>query len=138
LRDASDRHLARDGARPKVFLATLGKPSDFTARAAFAKNFFEAAGIEAVTDDGFASAADLVAAFKTSGARLACLCSSDATYARDAAEAARTLASAGAEHIYLAGRPQEQLKAVGIGTFIYAGSDALATLRAAHGILGLG
>ena len=37
------------GARPKIFLANLGKPSDFTARATFAKNFFEAGGIEAVS-----------------------------------------------------------------------------------------
>jgi methylmalonyl-CoA mutase len=138
LREASDRLLARDGIRPKIFLANLGKAADFTARATFAKNFFESGGIQAVINDGFTSPGEMAAAFKTSGARLACLCSSDATYARDAAEAARTLASAGAEHIYLAGRPQEQLKAAGVGTFIYAGGDALATLRAAHGILGLG
>ena len=48
LRDASDKILAETGARPKVFLATLGKPADFNARANFAKNFFEAGGIEAV------------------------------------------------------------------------------------------
>ena len=48
LRDASDKILAQTGARPKVFLATLGKPADFNARANFAKNFFEAGGIEAV------------------------------------------------------------------------------------------
>ena len=53
LRDASDAMLAKTGARPKVFLATLGKPSDFTARATFAKNFFEAGGIEAVDSDGY-------------------------------------------------------------------------------------
>ena len=47
LRDASDRFLAKAGARPKVFLANLGTPSDFTARATFAKNFYEAGGIEA-------------------------------------------------------------------------------------------
>ena len=47
LRDASDRALAKTGARPKVFLANLGKVADFTARAMFAKNFFEAGGIEA-------------------------------------------------------------------------------------------
>ena len=46
--------LAQTGARPKIFLANLGKPADFTARATFAKNFFEAGGIEAVTNDGFA------------------------------------------------------------------------------------
>ena len=48
LRDASDAILKATGARPKVFLATLGKPADYIARATFAKNFFEAGGIEAV------------------------------------------------------------------------------------------
>ena len=54
LRDASDRMLAQTGARPKIFLANLGPIAAFTARAMFAKNFFEAGGIEAVTNDGFA------------------------------------------------------------------------------------
>ena len=48
LRDESDAMLKKTGARPKVFLANLGKLSDFTARATFAKNFYEAGGIEAV------------------------------------------------------------------------------------------
>ena len=47
LRDASDRTLAKTGTRPKVFLATLGRLAEFTARAMFAKNFYEAGGIEA-------------------------------------------------------------------------------------------
>ena len=46
--------LGATGARPKIFLANLGKLADFTARATFAKNFFEAGGIEAMTNDGFA------------------------------------------------------------------------------------
>ena len=53
LRDKSDAILARSGARPRVFLANLGKLSEFTARATFAKNFYEAGGIEAVSNDGF-------------------------------------------------------------------------------------
>jgi methylmalonyl-CoA mutase len=53
LRDAADDYAAKTGSRPKVFLANLGTPSVFTARATFAKNFFEAGGIEAVTNDGF-------------------------------------------------------------------------------------
>src|ERR1700691_3731145 len=48
LRDRSDRILKETGARPKVFLANLGTPADFTARATFAKSFFETGGIEAV------------------------------------------------------------------------------------------
>ena len=80
LRDASDRLLAKTGARPKVFLANLGKLSDFTARAMFAKNFYEAGGIEALSNDGFKDQAEMIAAFKASGAKLACLCSSDKVY----------------------------------------------------------
>ncbi len=136
LRDASDRVLAQTGARPKVFLANLGKLADFTARATFAKNFFEAGGIAAVTNEGFATRDAMAAAFKASGARLACLCSSDAVYETEAAEAARALA--GTAHIYLAGRPRAQeaaLRAAGIGTFVFAGCDAVATLTAAHAML---
>jgi len=136
LRDASDRILAQTGSRPKVFLANLGKLADFTARATFARNFFEAGGIEAVTNDGFASRDEMAAAFKASGARLACLCSSDKVYARDAVDAARALA--GAAHIYLAGRPRDlerALKAAGVDAFIFAGCDVLEILGTAYDIL---
>jgi methylmalonyl-CoA mutase len=140
LRDASDRTLATTGSRPKVFLANLGKLSDFTARTLFARNFFEAGGIEAVSNDGFTSRDDMIAAFKASGAKLVCLCSSDKVYAAEAADAAKTLTTAGAAHIYLAGRPGElegALKAAGVQDFIYVGCDVVATLRAAHANLGL-
>ena len=46
LRDRSDRILKDKGTRPKIFLANLGTPADFTARATFAKSFFETGGIE--------------------------------------------------------------------------------------------
>jgi methylmalonyl-CoA mutase len=178
LRDASDRALEKTGARPKVFLATLGTPADHIARAMFAKNFFEAGGIEAVestsplpvgerstpkaSGEGVPRSigndpspgpspaapdrplpmgevesefAALAASFRQSGATLACLCSSDAVYDTQGAEAARALAAAGATHIYLAGRPGERtgtLQEAGVKSFIYAGCDALATLKAAH------
>lgn len=138
LRDASDKNLATTGVRPKVFLANLGTPSDFTARATFTKNFFEAGGIEAVTNDGFADTNALAIAFKASGAPLVCLCSSNEIYAKHAVAAATALAKAGAAHIYMAGRPGElepALQAAGVGTFVYAGCDMLTTLRAAHDIV---
>jgi methylmalonyl-CoA mutase len=137
LRDASDRILAKTGVRPKVFLANLGKLSDFTARATFAKNFYEAGGIEAVTNDGFKSQTDMVAAFKASGAKLACLCSSDKVYGSETPEAAKALAAAGAV-VQLAGRPgenEQNWRQAGVKDFIYMGCDALSTLQAAHGIL---
>ena len=139
LRDASDRMLARTGARPKIFLANLGKLADFTARAIFAKNFFEAGGIEAVTNDGFANREEMVAAFMRSGTKLACLCSSDEVYAKEAADAAAALTAAGARRIYLAGRPgglEAELAAAGVRSFIYVGCDVPATLTAVYDILG--
>jgi len=139
LRDASDAVLAKTGARPKVFLANLGKLSDFTARTLYAKNFFEAGGIEAVSNDGFANRDDMIAAFKASDAKLACLCSSDKVYAAEAAEAAKALKGAGAADIYLAGRPGEleaALKKAGVQDFIYVGCDVVATLTQAQTFLG--
>jgi methylmalonyl-CoA mutase len=205
LRDKSDTRLKSSGARPKFFLANLGTPADFTARATFAKSFFETGGIEALdflpppreassssplpsgerstppksdlSDFGDNSSqtrqqpslmasgegalaldrnpspapspsalerplpmgevkefAALVAAFKASGAAVACLCSSDKVYAAHAAAAAKALQAAGATHIYLAGRPGGQeagLRAAGVGDFIFAGGDALAMLQQA-------
>lgn len=136
LRDKSDHLLARKGARPKMFLANLGTPADFTARAGFAKSFFETGGIEAVDNEGFTDAAALAEAFKSSGAAFACLCSSDKLYPDHAAAAARALKAAGAKHIYLAGKPgllEPALREAGVADFIFAGSDALAILVAAYG-----
>jgi methylmalonyl-CoA mutase len=135
LRDRSDRIQKDKGARPKIFLANLGTPADFTARATFAKSFFETGGIEAVDTEGFTDPAALGAAFKASGAQFACLCSSDKVYAGQAVTAATALQAAGARHIYLAGRPGEQeaaLRAAGVNDFVFAGGDALATLQEAY------
>jgi methylmalonyl-CoA mutase len=132
-----------------VLLANLGTPADFTARATFAKSFFETGGIEAVeflpSPGGTSSSplpmgevkdfGALATAFKASGAALACLCSSDKVYAGHAAAAAKALQAAGAKHIYLAGRANEQeatLRAAGVNDFIFAGGDALTVLQGAY------
>ena len=136
LRDKSDHLLARQGARPKVFLANLGTPADFTARAGFAKSFFETGGIEVVDNEGFSDAAALAEAFKASGASFACLCSSDKLYPDHATAAAKALKAAGCKHIYLAGKPGElepALREAGVADFIFSGGDALALLVAAYG-----
>jgi methylmalonyl-CoA mutase len=135
LRDASDRMLGDTGRRPQVLLANLGTAADFTARATFAKSFFETGGIAAIETEGSTDPAALAAAFKQSGAALVCLCSSDKVYEAQAAAAAQALHDAGARHIYLAGRPgqlEAGLRAAGVGGFIVAGGDALATLQAAY------
>jgi methylmalonyl-CoA mutase len=135
LRDRSDKILKTKGARPRVFLANLGTPAEFTARTTFAKSFFEAGGIEAIETAGFTDPAALAKAFETTGAALACVCSSDKVYAAQAAAAAKALQDAGARHIYLAGRAGEQeaaLRAAGVNDFIFAGGDAVPTLQQAY------
>jgi methylmalonyl-CoA mutase len=137
LRGRSDDYLARHGERPKVFLACLGRPSDFNARASFAKSLFEAGGIEAVAGSG--TAVDIAAAFKSSGAKLACLCSSDKVYASEARDAAKALSAAGTTHVYRTGKPSDgtkELQAAGIDDFLYQGCDTLSLLHQAYERLG--
>jgi methylmalonyl-CoA mutase len=135
LRDESDAFAQKSGNRPKVFLANLGSVAAFTARANFAKNFFEAGGIEAVFGPETESTSDLVAAFRDSGAKLACLCSSDRIYADVAETAAIALRGAGAK-LYSAGRPgdlEEALRKAGVTDFIFVGCDMYDVLQRALG-----
>jgi methylmalonyl-CoA mutase len=131
LRDRSDAYLAQHGARPKVFLACLGRPADFNARASFAKSLFESGGIEAVEAKGD----NLAKRFKESGAKLACLCSSDKVYEREAVDVAKALAEAGASRIYLGGKlatNRPTLEKAGVSTFLHQGCDTLEVLAAAY------
>jgi methylmalonyl-CoA mutase len=138
LRDRSDQSLKASGKRPRAFLANLGTAADFTARATFAKSFFETGGIEAIDSEGFSDSAALAAAFKGSSAPLAILCSSDKIYAQLAVDAAKALKAAGATHIYLAGRPGEleaALREAGVADFVVAGGDLLAVLQKAYELM---
>jgi methylmalonyl-CoA mutase len=130
LRDRGDAHFAKHGARPKVFLACLGRAADFNARASFAKSLFESGGIEAVQANGD----NLAKRFKESGAKLACLCSSDKVYEREAETIAKALVQSGAARIYLAGKPANKaaLEQAGISTFLHQGCDTLQILNAAY------
>ncbi|WP_405845653.1 methylmalonyl-CoA mutase family protein [Streptomyces sp. NBC_01518] len=117
LRARSDAHLAATGSRPRIFLAALGPAAAHTARLSFASNLFQAGGIEPVTTGAFAD----------SGATEACLCSSDALYEEQAASVAGELRSAGAGHVFLAGRPGQYS---GVDAYVFAGCDAVAVLSA--------
>ncbi len=140
LRDAADAHKEATGARPTIFLANLGPIAQHTARATYARNLFEAGGIEAVTNQGFADAEACAAAFRDSGAGAAVLCSSDAIYEDMAAPAAKALKAAGCQRVLLAGRPGERqadYEAAGIDAFIFMGCDVLDTLQRLHADLGV-
>ncbi|MFJ1941909.1 methylmalonyl-CoA mutase small subunit [[Kitasatospora] papulosa] len=125
LRARSDAHLAATGSRPKVFLAALGPASVHTARASFAANLFLSGGIEPVHEPASVDASTAAAAFAASGAGIACLCSTEALYAEQADDVAAALRAAGAEQVFLAGRPAEY---AGADVHVFAGCDVVAVL----------
>ncbi|WP_051231133.1 methylmalonyl-CoA mutase subunit beta [Kaistia adipata] len=139
LRDRAEAIAARRGRGPSVFLANLGTPAAFSARAGFARDLFEASGIAAPMNDGFSTVDALVAAAVASGADAVCLCSSDEVYERETGhatyegetlveEVARRLKAAGIAHVALAGRPGERETAyrhAGVEAFLFVGCDAL-------------
>jgi methylmalonyl-CoA mutase len=132
LRDASDAWMASHGRRPRVFLASLGPVSHYTARSTYAKNFFEAGGFEVTGTNGFRDADAAAWAFADSGARVAVICSSDKLYPELVPQAAPKLKAAGARTVVLAGNPganEAAWRAAGVDRFIYIRCDVLGTLR---------
>jgi methylmalonyl-CoA mutase len=114
-----------------VFLANLGSVAHHTARASYAKNFFEAGGFEvagSVCRDAEAAAR----AFAASGAHTAVICSSDKLYPDVVPQVAPKLKAAGARRVVLAGNPganEAAWRAVGVDRFIFIKCDVLGTLR---------
>jgi methylmalonyl-CoA mutase len=131
LRDQSDQLLAERGKRPHVFSANMGPVAIHTARATYARNFFEAGGFEMVTNDGFADVSSAVAAFGKSGTKTVVICSADAWYDSSACELGKALKQAGARRVILAGNPgqnEARYREAGIEQFIFIGCDVLGTL----------
>jgi methylmalonyl-CoA mutase len=132
LRDRSDAHAASTGARPAVFLATLGPVAAHTTRAQFAANLFQTGGLTTIPGAPETDPQRIAAAFTDSGAKVACICSSDKIYTESAAPVASALKAAGATRIWLAGKPGERAASdarAGIDAYLFAGCDALDVLR---------
>lgn len=140
LRDATNSYKTRTGTLPTIFLANLGPIAVHTARATYAKNFFEAGGIRTLANDGFLEAEACAAAFKDSGARIAILCSSDALYEKYVERMAPALKAAGCTFLFLAGHPGDKKKnymEAGVDDFVFMGCDVLASLRTTLSHLGV-
>jgi methylmalonyl-CoA mutase len=132
LRDASDSYRKVHGRRPRVFLANMGPVSHHTARATYAKNFFEAGGFEVIGNDGFRDADAAARAFGDSGATVAVLCSSDKLYPEIVPQTAQKLKAAGARSVVLAGNPggnEGAYRSAGVDRFVFIKCDVLGTLR---------
>ncbi len=131
VRAAQDFEELRDRAdaaatRPRVYLATIGPEARHTARASFAANLFQAGGLETPAADG---------ASGLEGTAVACICGTDKDYAESAAALAADLRAAGATSVWLAGKPS--LGVDGVDGYVYAGCDALETLRTVHEQVGV-
>lgn len=132
LRDACDTWQARHGRRPRVFLANLGSVAHHTARATYAKNFFEAGGFEVIGNNGFKEADAAAAACRASAATIAVICSSDKLYPEVVPQLTPKLKEAGARTVVLAGNPganEAAWRGAGVDRFIFIRCDVLATLR---------
>ncbi len=133
LREASDAYLEACEHRPGISLLTLGRSSDYGARASYAEMFFAAGGIETVAIDGSG-------AYDKSVSPIACLCASDDIYGDEGAQTAKTLKDAGAMRVYLVGRPgdmRKELRQAGVDGFIHQGCNIIEMLDDAHDVLGL-
>ncbi len=140
LRDASDRLLAECGSRPAVFLASIGRPAEHLARTTFARNLFEAGGFEVAGGEGWPDPSAAIEAFRSSGAHIAVVCSSDPQWPTVVPAIAPALHRAGARAVVLAGNPGEreaEFRAAGIDRFVFIRCDVvrvLSDLLASEGV----
>ncbi|HEY8129974.1 MAG TPA: methylmalonyl-CoA mutase family protein, partial [Hyphomicrobium sp.] len=127
LRDAADAHGGFT-----VFLASLGEIADHNVRTTWTKNYLAAGGIAVLVSDGYKTPEAVAEAFRKSGAAAACICSSDTVNTTLAEPTTKALKAAGAKFLLMAGRPGEHesmLKFAGVDQFLFAGADAVATLK---------
>ncbi|WP_328302367.1 methylmalonyl-CoA mutase family protein [Actinomycetospora sp. NBC_00405] len=111
--------------RPTVFLATIGKLAEYTARVSFTQNLMGAGGIVTVDGPGGTDTAGIANAFREAGTPVAVIASSDKNYDQYAADVAAALREAGATRILLAGKKDVD----GVDGTLHAGCDAAAVLR---------
>jgi methylmalonyl-CoA mutase len=88
---------------------------------------FQAGGLATPSGNGSSGLGD-------AGTSVACICGTDTDYA-DAAGLAKELRAAGAEQVWLAGKPS--LDVDGVDGYVFAGCDALSVLREVHEQLGV-
>jgi methylmalonyl-CoA mutase len=110
-----------DRVATPVFLATMGRIAQHTARATFAANLFASGGIDTVTAGATEGVDDVVSAYREAGETpVACLAGPDSAYEEWGSDLVSALREAGARHVIVAGKGD-----VGADDSAAAGLDAL-------------
>lgn len=125
-RGRADAATRDGGARPVVHLLTIGDASVSTARATFAKNLFEVAGIRTVQGD--------IDQYDATVTPVVCLCSSDSVYREQGSDIADRARANGATTVFVAGR---KLDLGRVDEEVGAGSDVLDFLTRALDRMGV-
>lgn len=122
-------------ARPlQVFLARIGHPAQYQARAGFSSAFFAAAGFEAIARETFDDANSAARAALASGAPIVVLCSTDETYPQLVPPFATAIKAASRPPlVVMAGQPvgpelAAAYRTAGVDDFIHLRSDLPATV----------
>jgi methylmalonyl-CoA mutase len=131
LRDASDRHAATAGVKPRVFVAAIGPPSETHTATTFITNLLAAGGIIAVLGEETEDPQALVAAFAASGSRAAVICPSSESAPEGVPLLAREIKALRARRVLVAanpGRLESAWREAGVDGFISRNGHAVALL----------
>lgn len=133
LRARTEAYRARTGDNFRVFLANMGPIPQHKARADFISSFMEVAAFEMLRNDGFETPEACAEAAAASGAEIAVICSTDATYPEVVPPLARAIKERAPKMgVYLAGEPAPEFKdayvEAGVEGFISVRSNCLETL----------
>ncbi|WP_163996484.1 methylmalonyl-CoA mutase family protein [Pyxidicoccus caerfyrddinensis] len=140
LRDASDRHLALYGTRPRAFMVSLGTVAEHTTRSMWTTNALAVGGIETDEHRDFTDANHAAEAFAKTGTLLAVISGPDTLYPDQVPALTQALKARGARAVVVAGRPGDHeaaFRAAGVDLFIYAGADLFQLLKTLHQQLGV-
>jgi methylmalonyl-CoA mutase len=130
---ASYEALRAEPAKAPVFLATLGRVAQHTARASFLSNLLAAGGIDVEVAGATSDVQEILAAYDKAGQpSVVALAGPDDLYAERAAETIEALRGAGATHVILAGKPRD----LQVDDSAAMGVDALAFLHRTREALG--
>ncbi|MEM8531372.1 MAG: methylmalonyl-CoA mutase family protein [Chloroflexota bacterium] len=141
IRDAVEAYTTNTGARPRAFLANMGPVAQHKARADFTTGFLQVAGIDVVTNLGFASVDEAAQAAIESDAPIVVLCSSDDTYPEIVPALVPQIKSARPDTVVLlAGYPVEQIESyqsAGVDEFIHLRANARQVLARLLELIGV-